>query len=152
MYGLTKIHKPDILLRPIVSSVDSPCYPLAEFLHKILSPLAGNTTSFVKNSEHLIKSIQDINLLNGDYLVSFDVGLFTNVPVKEVLQVIRSRLSADPSLPECSPLQVVDVMELLDSCLKIMYFQFEDKFYQQKEGMAMGNSISGGQQHIHGAL
>jgi hypothetical protein len=37
-------------------------------------------------------------------------------------------------------------MALLDICLTTIYFQFEDKLYQQKEGMAMGNStISGGQ-------
>jgi hypothetical protein len=57
LYGLPKIHKPDIPLRPIVSSIDSPCYALSEFLHKILSPLAGNTGSFVKNSEHFITTI-----------------------------------------------------------------------------------------------
>jgi hypothetical protein len=33
-------------------------------------------------------------------------------------------------------------MELLDVCLTTTYFQFEDKFYQQKEVMAMGNSLS----------
>jgi hypothetical protein len=33
-------------------------------------------------------------------------------------------------------------MELLDICLKTMYFQPEDKFYHQKEGTAMGNSLS----------
>jgi hypothetical protein len=70
--------------------------------------------SFMKNSEHVIKLIQDINLQNEDYLVSFDVSLFTNIPLEEVLQVIRNRLSMDPSFPECSPLQVEDVMELLD--------------------------------------
>jgi hypothetical protein len=47
----------------------------------------------------------------------------------------------DPSFPECSPLQVEDIMELLDICLTTTYFQFDDKFYQQKEGMAMGNSL-----------
>jgi hypothetical protein len=36
------------------------------------------------------------------------------------------------------------MMEQLDICLTTMYFQFEDKFYQQKGGMAIGNSISGG--------
>jgi hypothetical protein len=41
LYGLPKIHKPDIPLRPIVSSVDSPCYALAEILNKILSPLVA---------------------------------------------------------------------------------------------------------------
>jgi hypothetical protein len=32
-------------------------------------------------------------------------------------------------------------MELLDICVKTTYFQFEDKFCQQKEGIAMGNSL-----------
>jgi hypothetical protein len=39
-------------------------------------------------------------------------------------------------------LQVEDVMELLGICLTTTYFQIEDKFYQQKEGMAVGNSPS----------
>jgi hypothetical protein len=39
-------------------------------------------------------------------------------------------------------------MELLDVCLTITYFQFGDKFYQQKDGMAMENSISVGLQYI----
>jgi hypothetical protein len=97
----------------------------------------------VKISEHFITSIKDVNLQNEDSLVSFDViSLFTNVPVEEVLQVIRNKLGTNSSFPEHSPLQVEDVLELLDICLKFMDFQFEDKFYQQKEGMAIGNSLS----------
>jgi hypothetical protein len=94
------------------------------------------------DSEYFIKSIQDINLQTEGYRVSFDVSLFTNVPVEEVVQVIRNRFSTDPSFPEHSHLQVEDMMELLDTCLTTMYFQFEDKFYQQKEGTAMGNFLS----------
>jgi hypothetical protein len=30
----------------------------------------------------------------------------------------------------------------LDICLTTTYFQFENKFYQQKEGMPIGNSLS----------
>jgi hypothetical protein len=92
-----------------------------------------------------MKSIQDIKLQNRDYLGSSDVSLFTNIPVEEVLQVIRNRLSTEPYFPERSPLQVEDLIELLDIYLTTTYFQFEDKFYQQKEGMARGNSISDGQ-------
>jgi hypothetical protein len=50
LYVLPKIHKPYIPLRPTVSSIVSPCYALAGFLHKTLSPLAGKSDSFVKNS------------------------------------------------------------------------------------------------------
>jgi hypothetical protein len=62
--------------------------------------------------------------------------------VEEVLQDIRNIFNTDPSFPEPSSLQVEDVMELLDICLTTTYLQFEDKFCQQKEGMAMGNSLS----------
>jgi hypothetical protein len=47
--------------------------------------------------------------------------------VEEVLQVIRNRLNTDTSFPGRSPLQVEDVMELLDICLTTTYFQFEDQ-------------------------
>jgi hypothetical protein len=35
LYGLPKVHKPDIPLRSIVSYIGSPCYVLSGFLHKI---------------------------------------------------------------------------------------------------------------------
>jgi hypothetical protein len=41
LYGLSKIHKTDIPLRHIASSVLSPCYAVAGFLRMILNPLAG---------------------------------------------------------------------------------------------------------------
>jgi hypothetical protein len=41
-------------------------------------------SSFVMNLEHFIKLIEEINLQNEDCLVSFEVSLFTSVPVEEV--------------------------------------------------------------------
>jgi hypothetical protein len=83
LYGLLKIHKPDIPLRP-VSSIGPPCYALAGFLYKILSPLAGKSESFVMNSGHFVQLLKSVNLQSSDTLVSFDVvSLFINVPVDE---------------------------------------------------------------------
>jgi hypothetical protein len=48
----------------------------------------------------------------------------------------------DPTVLDRSPLKIDDVMELLEVCMETTYFQFEDKFYQQKDGMAMGSSLS----------
>jgi hypothetical protein len=45
LYGIPKIHKSDIPLRPIVSSVGSPCCALTGFLHKMLSPLDGKSAT-----------------------------------------------------------------------------------------------------------
>ncbi len=39
-YGLPKIHKPNVPLRPIVASQGSPTYVLAKYLAEILKPVA----------------------------------------------------------------------------------------------------------------
>jgi uncharacterized protein (UPF0335 family) len=86
--------------------------------------------------------MKDISLRKEDILVSFDVkSLFSNVPVEEVLQVIKNKLYMDHTFSERSPLKVDDVMELLEVSMKTIYFQFEDELYQQKDGMAMGSSL-----------
>jgi len=39
LYGLSKVHKPNIPLRPIVSAIHSPTYNLSRFLAQTLQPL-----------------------------------------------------------------------------------------------------------------
>jgi hypothetical protein len=86
--------------------------------------------------------LKSVNLQSLDNLISFDVSLFTNVPVNEALQVIRNKLHNDDILAERSVLLVEAIMELLEVCLRTTYFQVDDKFFQQKVGMAIGRSLS----------
>jgi hypothetical protein len=87
--------------------------------------------------------LKPANLQRQDTLVSFDVvSLFTNLSVDEALQVIRNKLVYDTTLAEWSSLKVETIMELLDVCLRTTYFQVADRLYQQKDGMAMGSSLS----------
>jgi hypothetical protein len=102
VYGLHKIHRPDIPVKFIVSSVSFPCCALAGFPRKILSPFARKSKSFVKNSGHFIQLLKSVNLQSLDALVSVDVCLFTNVQVDEALQVIRNKLHNDDTLVEWS--------------------------------------------------
>jgi hypothetical protein len=102
LYGIPMIHKLDIPLRPTASSNYSPCYVLAEFLHKILSCLTSDTDFLMRNAEGFIKLVWETNRQNEDCLVNFDVNLFTHVPLEEVLQVIRNRLDMDPYFLEHS--------------------------------------------------
>ena len=89
IYGLPKVHKDRNPLRPIVAAIGSPTHPLAKKLASILAPLAGNTTSHVRNSVDFVEHIQQTPLEEDNCLVSFDVvSLFTKVPLDEALQVI----------------------------------------------------------------
>ena len=50
LYGLPKLHKERVPLKPIVSFVGSATYELSEYLRDILSPSVGNSDYNIKNS------------------------------------------------------------------------------------------------------
>jgi len=120
LYGLPKIHKPEVPLRPIVSFVGSPSYQLSKHLAHILSPLVGNTPSHVKNSTQFPEFISQQSVAPGEILLSFDVvSLFTNVPVELACRVAEERVSTDETLMSGCGLShkcVEDDYE--DSCMK----------------------------------
>jgi hypothetical protein len=99
-------HKPDYPLISTDSSTDSPCYALADVLHKTLSSLVENTDPLVKDCGQFLKLVQDFNLQNEKCLVSNNFGLFTNISVEAILQVRINRLNTDLYFLEHSPLQV----------------------------------------------
>ena len=85
-YGLPKIHKPSVPLRPIVSCINSPTHALSKYISSIISPLAGQADSYIRNSQHLVKEISKITLAPNELLVNFDVSsLITNIPVDEAV-------------------------------------------------------------------
>ena len=55
IYCLPKIHKPSVPLRPIVSCINSPTHALSKYISSIFSPMAGQTDSYVRNSQHLVQ-------------------------------------------------------------------------------------------------
>ena len=77
-YGLPKIQKAGVPLRPNVSFVNTPTYAISGYLAKILSPVFGKTDYTVKNSCGFSDFMRDKTLNACEELVSFDVvSLFT---------------------------------------------------------------------------
>ena len=79
-YGLPKMHKSGMPLRPIVSSIGSVKYETSKELSRILKPLVGRSHQVQKNRE-FIQQLEDINLGSDNIIMSYDVkALFTSVP------------------------------------------------------------------------
>ena len=94
IYGIPKIHKANIPLRPIVDTMGFPTYKLASFLAKLLSPHVGNVDSFVRDSNHFVDFLRDAKCEYGDILVSFDiVSLFTKVPISDAIEIIKRKVN-----------------------------------------------------------
>ena len=55
IYGLPTIHKPNIPLKPIVCTIDSPTYEVAKMIAKILTLLTGHTNSYIKDLAHFVE-------------------------------------------------------------------------------------------------
>ncbi len=82
-YGLPKIHKVTVPLRPIIASRGSPTYDTARFVADILKPLVGKSPYHLNNSQELMNKLKDVVLEPDEERVSFDVtALFTKVPIE----------------------------------------------------------------------
>ena len=64
-YGLPKIHKKNIPLRPIVSSIGSVAYGVAKVLANIIKPLMGCTEHHVQNSQDVCRRNQGYEVRKG---------------------------------------------------------------------------------------
>ena len=142
MYGFPKVHKVGIPLRPIVSAIGSPTYQLAKELCRILSPIVGKSNSYIRNSSRFVEKISEIQLQELDRLVSFDVkNLFTMVPIDDSLRIIHDRLIVDDTLDERTTFTIDEICELTNLCLRSTFFRFNDCYYEQKDGTAMGSPL-----------
>ena len=89
-----------------------------------------------------MEQVKHITLAPGECLSSYNVSaLLTSVPVDPALNIINDLLEKDHTLKERTVMEVSDIL-LLEFCLKNTYFSFQDQFYEQVEGAAMGSPVS----------
>ena len=139
LYLLPKIHKRDNPGRPIISAVGGPTEKISAFVDSILRPLVVTLPSFVKNTTDFLLKIQHVKVQPHHCLLTIDVSsLYTNIPHIEGLKACRdtllSRTRDDP--------HTWFVLTLLRFVLTLNYFEFDDKFYHQISGTAMGTKLA----------
>ena len=74
-YGLSKIHKTGVPLRPIISSRGSATYETATELAKILKPLVGRSPHHVQNNKDFLNSMENIKIKPEESIMSYDVSV-----------------------------------------------------------------------------
>ena len=142
-YGLPKIHKEEIPLKPIVSSIGAATYETAKELARILKPLVGKSIYHVHNTQDFIQQNKDIKLQEDQCMVSFDVkALFTFVAIKPAIYTIKKLLEEDPELHKRISLSVRNITSLLEFCLTSTYFIFQGWYFEQQKAAAIGSPMS----------
>ena len=141
-YGLPKIHKQGVPLRPIISSRGSATYESAKELAKILKPLVGKSPHHVQNNQDFLDSIRGIKIKPEECIMSYDVSALFTLPIKPAINIIEQQLKEDKDLHSRTNMKIHHIISLLRFCLNNSYFSFQGRFYQQTEGAAMGSPIS----------
>ena len=79
---------------------------------------------------YFVNGIKNPKLDENNIFVSFDASsLYTKVPVKDVIRVIREITSEE-------------IAKLVEICLKSTYFSFRGEMYEKIDGVSMGSPLS----------
>lgn len=141
LYGLPKVHKKNMPMRPICSSINSPSYGLCKYIISILKNLTTNSKYNIKDAVEFKNKITKTNISDDEALISFDViSLFPSIPVNLAINIISKnweKIEAFTNIPK-------DIFfDILRFCIKEnRYFKYNDKIYEQLKGMPMGSPAS----------
>ena len=124
--------------RPIVSCIGTPAYLLSRFLVSIFSIFYPISNFSVNNSIDFVKRLKVLNPI-GHIMISFDVvSLFTNIPIVGALDCLLLKLREF----HFSDIEVSQLIYLTRICISQSVFLFQGEFYNQTDGLAMGNPLS----------
>eukprot|EP00745_Piridium_sociabile_P013804 TRINITY_DN2026_c0_g1_i5.p1 TRINITY_DN2026_c0_g1~~TRINITY_DN2026_c0_g1_i5.p1 ORF type:complete len:690 (-),score=105.99 TRINITY_DN2026_c0_g1_i5:520-2589(-) len=145
-YHVPKIHK-DALNppgRPIVSGIGGPTEKLSKLVDSWLREIVEGLPSYVKDSTHFLKTIQEWNLKGPfleAHLVTLDVvGLYTNIPHNDIDEAIRAVLDQSDMATHSPPTKTI--IDIVNFVLLNNFFCFEGQTYKQIYGTAMGTPMA----------
>ena len=136
-------------MRPIVSSILAAATGISHFLDQLLRPLfnqVARRTTFIDNI-HFIRRLEfyrDCNrLLPTTNFVTFDVtDLYTMIPRDGALLVFKDFLIENATNGRINGMTIDTLMKMARLVLDTNCFVFENKYYQQIRGGAMGSPFT----------
>lgn len=139
IYGLPKVHKPNMPLRPVVSNIGAPTYMLSKYVGRILQS-SINSNYNIRDSFSFCTFINSVRLPENHILVSFDVtSLFTCIPRDMIPGIIIERWE---EIKKHTHINLDLFLEIVNFCLECSYFSYRGNYYKQIFGTAMGSPLS----------
>jgi hypothetical protein len=138
-YGLPKVHKSPVTLRPVVSCIGSFASIFSTWLDFKMKDMLPYINSYTKNSFSILEDLKDITLPTGALLFTADAtSMYTNITTHIGLQNVKQLM--DLHLPNSYPKELV--LNTLESIMNNNIFMFGDTFWLQTSGTAMGTPVA----------
>ena len=142
-YGQTKIHKPGVPMRLMVSYSCSTLHSLNKYIDNILKPDVKYENNRVKSPTTFSNYIRNVPVENDNIMVSFDVtSLYTNIPIIDMLNIIKYYVNNDDQFTRKTTIPQDKFLDLPNLVLTTTWYTFYSQFYQQTDGVEMGSTAS----------
>lgn len=129
-----RLHKPPG--RPIISGINSIFSRLGEYLDKYLKPIVQKGKSYLRDSQQLIQELQEIQDGGNWILATIDVNsLYTSILQKDGLGGVEKALHEKTGMKQQ---QINYILEGLKMAMECNYFWYNNNYYVQTKGVAMG--------------
>ena len=136
-------------LRPIVSSIRAAATGVSRFLDQVLQPLynqVAESSTFVNDIDFVqqLEKYRDAGrLLPTTLFITFDVtDLYTMIPRDGALAALGRFLMKHSVGGKVSNMTIDTIMKMARLVLNTNCFAYENKYYQQIRGGAMGSSLT----------
>ena len=140
-YTLTKIHKPTLTGRPIISGCEGPTERISSFIDHILQPIAKAQKSYLKDTTDFINFIERTKVKQNTILVSMDVtSLYTNIPQEEGINTVCK--AYEDFYKNNTLIPTNSLCNMLRLILQENSFHFNGRNYLQAHGTAMGTKMA----------
>ena len=141
LYELSKTHKDDSPLRPILSMIGSSQHSLAKWLTSILDPvLLLYSSNCIQCSFTFAQIIKQCDSPPFAFLCSFDISsLLTNLPLAETINICADAFHSSDLIALSFPRK--DFIKLMETANKSVEFSFNNVMYRQIDGVAVTSPL-----------
>ena len=139
--GQPNLHKQNHPMRIITCSKNTITSPLSKFIFSYIKQLRTSIKNPITSTSSFINDITEKQMHKDEKFISLDTeDFFTNIPVSKAIEIII-KIGCSEKFCE-SALTQTDLRQMLKISLNNSYIQFNKKFFRQKQGLPMGNTIS----------
>ena len=132
----------DLKSRPIVAGCNSPTQRLSALLEKLLTPISQIVTTYIKDDWHFIRQIPDTLNYKEISLYSVDItSLYTSITHELGIEAIDFWIKKMNHLIPAR-FTVNFIIESLKIVLQNNNFIFDNQYYNQTDGTAMGTKTA----------
>ena len=156
-YGIPKIHKHPVKMRPIIPCHSAVQNPAAKYCSKMLKPIIESAPTIIHGTKHLAQTLSQLKIDHSRkyYIVTGDVvAFYPNINITKCIDIVINLYTEYLERMDYDEATMNFLITLFKRCCMVgntsLVTRFNNKNYLQKNGLAMGVSDSPDLANLYG--